>query len=219
MKKRTGNWCELSFFRVNAIVSCGCNPFCRLVIHFVDKSRANYVWGVVAQQKGPSIPNYFLQCTSFEIVRFIQIYTQKTGKEILLISCNTYNKKGTASITKGTSWSQTDPTSQKGERFIGRALITQKWLRSGKNRPEKIQKIHKITCNSDSILRSVKVQIQKTSTPSVLLPTISHIFMSCPFWLISYSLSIWFNNLRLFSVCFSSSPFSSSFTYPFPLVF
>lgn len=161
VKKRTGNWCELSFFRVNAIVSCSCNPFCRLVIHFVDKSRANYVWGVVAQQKGPSIPNYFLQCTSFEIVRFIQIYTQKTGKETLLISCNTYNEKGTASITKGTSWSQTDPTSQKGERFIGRALITQKWLRSGKNRPEKIQKIHKITCNSDSILRSVKVQIQK----------------------------------------------------------
>lgn len=181
MKKRTGNWCELAFFRVNAIASCGCNgcnPFCRLVVHFVAKSRANYIWEIVAEQEGPPISNYFLQRTPSEIVHFIQIYIQKTRKQTFLISCNTYNEKGTASITKGmSSLSQTDPTSQKVERSIGIALIKHRNI-SGVTRINQKSNIHKIMCNSASVLRLVNVQIWKTSMPSVLLPTISHIFMS-----------------------------------------
>ena len=89
-----------------------------------------------------------LQCTPSEIVHFIQIYTQKTGRQTFLISCNTYNEEGTASITKGvSSLSQTDPTSQKVERSIGTALIKHRNV-SGVARIDQKSNIHKVMCNS-----------------------------------------------------------------------
>lgn len=77
----------------------------------------------------------------------------------MLISCDTYNEKGTASITKGiSSLSQTDPTSQKAERSVGIAFMKHRNV-SGVARIDQKSNIHKIMCNSASVLRLVNVQI------------------------------------------------------------
>lgn len=151
VKKKQGTDVSLlSYFQDNAIDSCSCNPFCRLVIHFVDKSRANYVWEVVPEQKWP-IPNYSLQFTTPKIVYFIQISTQKTKQQTLLMSCNTYNEKGTASITKGiSSLRQIHWHSTQNHRNVSEVTRT-----------DQKSNIQKIMCNSGSVLRLVNAQIWK----------------------------------------------------------
>lgn len=110
------------------------------------------------------------------------IHRKQESRHFALVAIYTINtmqyiQKHTISYWRNFFFKPDNPTSQNVERNTGTALIKHRNV-SGVTRIDQKSSIHKITCNSDSGLRLGNVQIWKTSVPSILLSTLSCIFMS-----------------------------------------